>query len=87
MIRIVAFIILLFSVLFLPFYVSAILAFLGMFYFSIFWEAIVVLFLSDLLYGAKEAKFSNTLFISLIVSILILVLVEFLKRKMKFYNK
>jgi len=87
MIRIIAFIVLLFSVLFLPFYISAILAILGMFYFKIFWEAIIVLLLSDLLYGTKEAKFSNTLFVSFIVSILILILIEFLKRKLKFYDK
>jgi len=87
MIRIIAFIILLLSVLFMPFYISIILAFLGMLYFSIFWEAVFILLLSDLLYGAKEVRFSNTLFISLIISILILILVEFFKRKLKFYNK
>jgi hypothetical protein len=71
----------------MPFYISAILAILGMFYFRIFWEAIIILSISDFLYGAKEVKFSNTLFISLLVSTLILILIEFLKRKMKFYNK
>lgn len=87
MLRVISFIILLFSVLFMPFYISAILAIFGMFYFKIFWETVVIFFLSDLLYGAKEAKFSNTLFVSLIVSILILILIEFLKRKLKFYDK
>jgi len=87
MLRIISFIILLFSILFLPFYISVILAILGMFYFKIFWEAVIILFLSDLLYGTKEAKFLNTLFISFIVSILILILIEFLKRKLKFYDK
>jgi len=71
----------------MPFYISIILAFLGMLYFSVFWEAVVILFLSDLLYGAKEVRYSNTLFISLIISILILILIEFLKKKLKFYKK
>jgi hypothetical protein len=84
--RILASILLLFSILFMPFWVSVILALASMVYFSIFWEATILLLLSDLLYGAKEAKFSNIIFISFIVSILVLVLLEFLKKKLKFYS-
>jgi len=84
--RILASILLLFSILFMPFWVSVILALASMVYFSIFWEATILLLLSDLLYGAKEAKFSNVIFISFIVSILILILLEFLKKKLKFYS-
>ncbi|MEK7081273.1 MAG: hypothetical protein AAB902_02710 [Patescibacteria group bacterium] len=84
--RILASVLLLFSILFMPFWVSVILALAGMIYFAIFWEVVVLLLLSDLLYGVKEAKFSNVIFISFIVSILVLVLLEFLKRKLKFYS-
>lgn len=85
--RILASIILLFSVLFMPFWLSAILVFIGMLYFAFFWEAIILLFLSDLLYGAKEARFFYAVFISLIVSVIVLVIIEFVKKKIKFYPK
>ncbi|OGI65211.1 hypothetical protein A3A95_03835 [Candidatus Nomurabacteria bacterium RIFCSPLOWO2_01_FULL_39_18] len=83
--RILAFMILLLSILFMPFWVSAILAFAGMVYFSFFAEAVVLFFLSDLLYGAREAKFFNIVFVSLIISVLTLFVLEFLKKKIKFY--
>jgi len=86
MLRILAFIALLFSILFMPFWLSIILAFGTMIYFSFFWEAVVLFFLSDLLYGAREDRFFHTVFISLIISVLILIVLEFLKRKSKFYT-
>jgi hypothetical protein len=85
--RILAFIIVLFSILFWPFWVSGILAFLGMIYFSVFLEAIPLFLLSDLLYGTKETGNSPIIFISFFVSIAALLLIEFLKTKTRFYNK
>jgi len=87
MLRILASIVLLFSILFMPFWLSVILAFAGMIYFSFFWEAIVLFFLSDLLYGAGENRFFHIVFISLIISSLILITLELLKGKTKFYSK
>ncbi|MFA6273812.1 MAG: hypothetical protein WC662_01500 [Candidatus Paceibacterota bacterium] len=86
-IRILAFFILLFSILFMPFWLSIILAIIGIIYFSFFWEAIILFFLSDLLYGIKEEKTFNVIFISLFTSFLIVIIIEYLKRKLKFYPK
>jgi ABC-type uncharacterized transport system permease subunit len=83
--RILASITLLFSILFLPFYFSVILAILGMAYFPLFLEAIFLFLLSDLLYGARESRLWHMTFISLFISIFILIIIEFLKRKMKFH--
>ena len=83
--RILASILLLFSVLFLPFWVSAILALAGMFYFSVFWEAVVLFLLSELLYGAGEAKFHGAVFVSFITSLAVLIIIEIIKKKLKFY--
>ena len=83
LLRILASIILLFSILFLPFYISAILAIAGMIYFSFFWEAVLLLFFSDLLYGVKEGHLLHTTFIALITSIVFITIIEFLKRKLK----
>jgi len=79
--RILASLILLFSILFLPFYLSVILAVAGMVYFSFFLEAVFLLFISDMLYKAKEGNLLYATFIS----ILLILVIEFLKRKLKFH--
>lgn len=78
---------LLFSVLFAPFWVSAVLAFLAMIYFSKFFEAAVLFFLSDLLYGTKTAEAGgfHMIFISFITAALFLIIIEIVKKKLKFY--
>ncbi|MFH1201002.1 MAG: hypothetical protein V1484_01585 [bacterium] len=83
--RITSSILLLFSILFMPFGVSAILALAGMIYFPKFFEAVLLFLLSDLLYGAKEAKFSGMLFISFILATMVLIIIEIFKKKLKFY--
>jgi hypothetical protein len=80
-------VLLLFSILFLPFWVSIILAISGIIYFYIFLEAVFIFFISDLLYGAMEAKLLNTFFFSFSVVLIFLILMEILKKKLKFYKK
>ncbi|MFA5791598.1 MAG: hypothetical protein WC884_01005 [Candidatus Paceibacterota bacterium] len=53
---------------------------------KIFWEALPLFLLSDLLYGVKEIKFHDMIFISFFVSIIVLILIELLKKKLKFYQ-
>ena len=84
--RVVSFFALLFSVLFMPLWVSVVLALAGMVYFNVFWEATVLFLLADLLFGIKEAKFSGVIFISFIVSVLVLIIIEIIKKKLKFYK-
>jgi len=62
------------------------LALLGMVYFDIFWEATTLLLLSDLLYGTREGKNPPVIFVSFLISIIVLLLVEFVKTKLNFYN-
>ncbi len=83
--RILAAILLLFSILFMPFWVSVILALAGMIYFTMFWETLMLFLLSDVLYGAREAKFSGAIFVSFIASAVVLVIIEITKKKLKFY--
>ena len=87
LLRVSSSLLILVSILFFPFWVSIILAILGVIYFRIFWEAIILFFISDLLFGIKEIRFLNTTLISTICLVIILILVEFIKRKLKFYNK
>jgi hypothetical protein len=87
LLRILAFLVLLFSILFMPLWVSVILAFAGMIYFDVFLEAVLLFLLSDLLYGVREAKFSGGVFISFFIAVIVLIIIEVVKRKLKFYNK
>jgi len=85
--RICLSILLLFSILFLPFWVSIILAISGIIYFSMFFEAVILFFISDLIYGTMEIKLFNIFFFSFILSLVFLLIMEFIKRKLKFYKK
>ncbi|HNW71890.1 MAG TPA: hypothetical protein PKZ36_03295 [Candidatus Paceibacterota bacterium] len=78
---------LLISLFFFPIYISVILALLGAFLFSFYWEMVVLFFISDLLLGVKETRFLNLLLVSTVVSFAVLLLIEFTKKKLKFYNK
>ncbi len=69
----------------MPFWISIILALIGMVIFSIFWEAVIIFLLTDLLYGVKEARFFNIFFIYFLASILVLIALELIKKKLKFY--
>jgi len=68
----------------MPFWFSFILFLIGIIYFSFFLESVVLFFLSDLLYGVPEIKFLNIPFIATILSFIILIIVEFLKKKIRF---
>jgi hypothetical protein len=81
--RILASLVLLLSILFMPFWVSVILALAEMVYFSFYWESVGIFLLSDLLYGTSEARFFNIFFISFLISLLILILIELIKKKLR----
>jgi len=80
-------VILLLSILFMPWWLSVILGLLGILLFSVFWESIVLFFISDLIYGVKEPRFFNFIFVSTVMAVLTLVLLELLKKKLRFYNE
>ncbi|MEK7088901.1 MAG: hypothetical protein AAB913_02105 [Patescibacteria group bacterium] len=81
--RILVFLILLLSILYMPFWLSIILILIAMAYFLFFLEGIVLFFLSDLLYGTSEIRFLNIFFISTIISFLFLIIIELLKKKIR----
>ena len=83
--RILASVALLGSILFAPFWVSTILGLAFMAYFSLYLEAVFIFFLSDTLYGVKEVKLFGMVFVASIVSVAVLLVVEFFKKKLRFY--
>lgn len=84
--RILASFLLLFSVLFMPIWVSAILALAGALYFNVFWEASLLFLLSDILFGINKTNGSSLVFTSFFISLIILIIIEILKKKTKFYK-
>ena len=85
--RILAILALLFSILFLPLWVSVILALGAMIYFSFFLEAVFLFLLSDFLYAVPEERYYGTVFTSFIVSFLVLLLIEGVKKKVRMHPK
>jgi len=75
--------VLLISLLYMPFWVSVILALVMILYFSFFGESTILFLISDLLFGVKEAMFLNEVFISFVVSIVVLTIVEIVKNKLR----
>jgi len=85
--RIIYFFVFLISITFFPFWLSVILAVFGVIYFSVFWEMIPLLVLSELLFGTHKNTHSFAIFISFFVALIVLILAEILKKKLKFYPK
>lgn len=84
--RILAFILLLISILYLPFWLSVILLVIFSIYFKYLYEASILFLLSDLLFGVKEIVFFNFPFVSLVASIIIITIIEIIKKKVRFYD-
>jgi len=81
--RILASVALLISVFIMPFWVSLILAFLEMFYFHFFAEAVIISLISDLLYSAPVQVFSGVTGVFFIVSLVVFIILELLKKKIR----
>ncbi len=86
-IRIGATVLILLSILFLPFVCSVILGILAILYFRNYYEVIGLALISDLLYGAGEVRFLQVYFLSTIATAIIFLALETLKTKLKFYQK
>jgi hypothetical protein len=86
LLRIFASIILLLSLLFMPFWFSAVLCMLCMVYFSFFVEGVVLITMQEALYGSIETKFFNEVFVVSFVCLLTFLLIQFLKKKLDFHT-
>ncbi len=81
--RILAVAVLFFSILYLPFSASVILALLGMIYFPYFAEAVILFLVSDSIYGVPGAGFFDFVYIATVFSLVLLVIIELLKKKLR----
>ena len=86
MMRVIANIFLFLSVLFLPWWMTAIFIIAALFIFKNFYEAIAWGFFGDLLYGISIAAFFNFgLFLTLGAGTIFFI-VEFLKKRIRYYQ-
>ena len=70
----------------MPFWLSIIIGLLGIILFPFFIEALFLFLLSDLLYGVEQDRFHGILFLSSIIILCTILLLEGLKKKLKFYD-
>ena len=70
----------------MPLWVSVLLGLGAMIYFPVYWEGVFLFLISDLLFGAGEAKFNGFTYTSFVVATLVLIGLELLKKKLKFYS-
>ena len=82
--RILASLALLVSILFMPFWVSCLLAIGAIIYFSWFFEAVILFLILDFIYGVAEARYFNIVFVSFILSVVLLFSVELIKKQTNF---
>lgn len=71
--------------LFLPFWLSVVLAAAAMFLFPLYLEAVFIFFISDLLYGAPEGRYLGITMVSAILGLVLLAAIEFTKKKIRLY--
>ncbi|MFA6258704.1 MAG: hypothetical protein WCX79_03315 [Candidatus Paceibacterota bacterium] len=83
LIRILFSVLLLISILFSPFYVSVIIGILGIIYFKFYFEAIILFFLSDMIFGTAREGLFSIVFISSVLSLVFLILTEIVKTKIR----
>lgn len=75
------------SILFLPYFISAILVVLGMFYFKLYFEGLFILLISDFIYAAPEARYHGEMYVALLFGILLLITIEIFKKNSLLYTK
>jgi hypothetical protein len=70
------------AVLFLPYYISLLLVFLGVFLFRKYYEGLILLVFFETLYTTKETAFFDTFLIFSILFSIILFSKDYLKKKL-----
>ncbi len=85
--RIVADLFLLTSIIIFPFWVSIIFAIIFALYFNRYYELLIAALLIDILYGVEQTRFLYSVSVTFTIGVIFLITVEFLKTKLKFYQK
>jgi hypothetical protein len=75
-------ILLLIGIFVMPFWILVTLAIVGLIYFKNFYEFIGVFMISDFLYAVPLERFSGSVFVLTITSVVVFVIINFTKNKM-----
>lgn len=84
--RILTAVVLFGSILFLPFWLSVILALGAIIYFRYYLEVAFFFLVSDLLFGIPEKSILSMAFMSFVASIIMVFVAEFIKKKLRLKN-
>lgn len=84
--RILLDIVIVLSVFYLPWWISAILVAIGAFFFDKFYEIFFIGLLLDILYGVKTEKFYGVWFIFTVVFTLIYIIIKYFKKNIRSYK-
>lgn len=74
------------SMLYLPFWVTAVISVAAMVYFRWFFEAVIIFFCIDALFGAPSARFFHTYTAVTLLGLLTLCVVEYVKTRVRLYH-
>ncbi len=74
------------SMLYLPFWVTGILSLGAMVYFRWFFEAIIIFFCIDMIFGAPVARFFHVHTALTLIGLVVLLLIEYLKTRLRTYH-
>lgn len=66
-----------------PFWVYFPLAILGIIYFKMYWEGLLMLLTSDFYFGVNEGRFNEISYISFLIAIIIFIFTQVIRKKMK----
>lgn len=72
------------SIFFLPFWVSVLIGIASMIFFRKYYEVLIFFFIFDLLYAVKIDIFSDFVFVTFIAGVLLFIIIEFIKDKLRF---
>ena len=84
--RVVSYIGLIFSIIFLPWWFTLFIAAIFLFYFNHYYELFIFGLFMDFLYAAPQAKYYGIVFISTALAIALIVAAELLKQRLRYYR-
>ncbi|HEY4486918.1 MAG TPA: hypothetical protein VJB70_04270 [Candidatus Paceibacterota bacterium] len=84
--RIIAQFIMLFSLLFLPWWVTALCGIVFLFFITSFYEIIFWGFLGDVLYGTQITSLYNFSYLMTVGALVLFVLMQYAKKEMRLYE-
>ena len=86
-VRIVSYLIILTGIFMFPWWLVFIFVLAAALYFERYYEAVFFGLIMDAIYAVPISKFSGIILVSSVTALILIVIVEFLKKRLYFYNR